>query len=718
MDLLSKENVMRNISRTLLTCSLALGLACGDDDTTDPMDLGRADMGDGGTLDGNVEDLGRDMEPVDLNFGDSEMDGAMLSPTSQQIAAVREAAVGTVNFQVGGATVTYVIPAVGSDPAGFFVQDQVFGPALFVTVDPTSLSPAPAPGDVVSFTVTQTARFLGQHRVTAITGFTRDSQDGDVDALVQDITGANDVASNLRFYESELITVTGTLSSEAIFSGIGFEQWKLSTTEVDDSLFVARAPVGVARLENFGVGCTVSIGPTPLWRHRSEGMAMAWSDANITVSDCPAFGLRDSIATDIDQIILRFNRPIDAASITAADVTFDNGLSAVAITEVMGTLVVVETTPQTFGLSYTVTVANATDASGGAVSPESDDDSFGGSRDTMEPGEGDVVLTEMMINAGDLSDDIGYEWVEVFNPSPTDRVQLRGCELALRDGDGDPQPLRWGYTLEPQSFAVIGGRPVGDPEGIERLRIRLDDESEAVSIICGGTVVDVVDYSQPDFPRPIGATLQLAASVLDATSNDDAFAWCAAPRSLDYSSTEMLYGTPAGNNQPCSGGELIISQYIEGNDGVQAIEIANSGSSSQGTNTCVLELYEGGAVTPAATFELPDELTLEPDQTWTICNTGITTACDLVTADLDFDGDDSLRLVCNGSTVDRFGQIGVAMVYTTGGNLSSRDQSLTRSCTVATGETNAMAPFDLLDYQGTGVDSLDSELGLGEYDCP
>ncbi len=718
MKLQASPVMTRTMARTFLTCMLALGVACGDDDDTDPMDLGRPDMSDGGLLDGNVEDFGLDMEPVDIGTRDGMTDMMVLSPTSEQILAVREAELGAVDLPVDGATVTYAIEAVGSDPAGFFVQDQEFGPALFVAVDPASLSPAPAPGDIVSFTATGTDRFLGQHRVTAIASFTRDSQDGDVAALVQDVSSINDVASNLRFYESELVTVTGTLSSEAIFSGMGLEQWKISTEVLDDPLFVVRSPMGLAADETYGSGCTVEVGPTPLWRHRAEAMAMAWTMDDIRVVDCPEFSLRDAIATDDTEMLLRFSRPIEASTLMASDITFDNGLVAQSIVAVQGTIVVVETSTQTFGETYTVTVSGVTDTAGGAIDTDNDDDTFGGSKNTFVPGEGELVFTEMMINAGDLSDDIGYEWVELYNPSTTASMQLRGCVLSLRDGDGDPQPLRWGFTLEPQSFSVIGGRPVGDPEGIERLRIRLDDEAEAITISCGGSVVDVVDYSQDDFPRPIGATAQLAASVGDASINDQPFAWCATPPSLDYSAIETLLGTPAAVNQPCSGGELIISQYVEGDAGVQAVEIANAGSSSQGVNACVLELYEGASTIAAQTYELPDALTLEPDDTWTICNTGITADCDLVADTLVFDGDDSLRLVCNGMTVDRFGQIGVAMVYSTGGGLSSENQTLERSCTVAMGQTNASAPFDLLDWTGTGPDSLNDETGLGVYDCP
>src|SRR5690242_540777 len=82
--------------------------------------------------------------------GDAPPDGA---PQSDGIAAARAAADGTaLSLAIRGATVTYEKPQIGNpsnDPAGFTIQAVRPGPALFVAVDPATLTPIPAVGDVV-----------------------------------------------------------------------------------------------------------------------------------------------------------------------------------------------------------------------------------------------------------------------------------------------------------------------------------------------------------------------------------------------------------------------------------------------------------------------------------------------------------------------------------------------------------------------------------------
>src|SRR5690606_22320705 len=88
---------------------------------------------------------------------------------SVQIANIRQAS-GAVNLPVAEALVTYVF----DDPdhpevRGFFVQATKLGPAVFVRVDPGSISPRPEVGDLVSFTATQVLQST-RVEVRAITG--------------------------------------------------------------------------------------------------------------------------------------------------------------------------------------------------------------------------------------------------------------------------------------------------------------------------------------------------------------------------------------------------------------------------------------------------------------------------------------------------------------------------------------------------------------------
>ncbi|HMG19780.1 MAG TPA: hypothetical protein VK607_00635, partial [Kofleriaceae bacterium] len=94
--------------------------------------------------------------------------------TTDGIAAARAHADGAgLALAIHGATITYQKPQIGNpsnDPAGFTIQAARLGPALFVAVDPATLSPAPAVGDVVDFTISSKTTVSGEPRAAAITG--------------------------------------------------------------------------------------------------------------------------------------------------------------------------------------------------------------------------------------------------------------------------------------------------------------------------------------------------------------------------------------------------------------------------------------------------------------------------------------------------------------------------------------------------------------------
>ena len=184
------------VLRFFVGISLAAGLACaqagcsGGSDTTDAgndvsvPDSGSTDAGKDGATPTDAGDAGDAGDAVsDVTVTDAGSDAPPLTnPTSIQIQAVRNAATqapadgGTVTLPVDGAVVTYVKSSIGSDPAGFFVQAEQTGPALFVAVDPTALTPVPVPGDQVSFVVTQVVSVTSVKEATAITTFTRTAQ--------------------------------------------------------------------------------------------------------------------------------------------------------------------------------------------------------------------------------------------------------------------------------------------------------------------------------------------------------------------------------------------------------------------------------------------------------------------------------------------------------------------------------------------------------------
>ncbi|HYI00421.1 chitobiase/beta-hexosaminidase C-terminal domain-containing protein, partial [Hyalangium sp.] len=155
--------------------------------------------------------------------------GQSPASTSAQIAAVRAAADGALNQSIELALVTYKKPPVGSDAAGFFLQAEPSGPALFVAVSPSTLNPVPSAGDRVTLVATQKATVSGRVHVTAVTGFLRNGTGESVEPLRTDVTGV-DLPASVDTYESELIAIRGTLLDTFAPSGAGHVAATLSTT--------------------------------------------------------------------------------------------------------------------------------------------------------------------------------------------------------------------------------------------------------------------------------------------------------------------------------------------------------------------------------------------------------------------------------------------------------------------------------------------------------
>lgn len=217
-----------------------------------------------------------------------------------QITLIRAMAGGTLSTPrpVTGAVVSYVLasqPMGASDPVGVFVQcPGAEGPALFLAVDPTTLSPAPTVGDVVSFDVTSAVDVASgagstgdQHRVTGLSGYTRTATG--MSLAPTDLSGI-DLPAMIDAHESELVTITGTIAAAATPAGAGYTSFQITTTgfPTAGATLRARMPSAIAGgLTPSPVpGCTIALGPTPLWRFTTTAQPSAWQASEVTV-DCP-----------------------------------------------------------------------------------------------------------------------------------------------------------------------------------------------------------------------------------------------------------------------------------------------------------------------------------------------------------------------------------------------------------------------------------------------
>ncbi|MCC6875732.1 MAG: Ig-like domain-containing protein [Sandaracinaceae bacterium] len=411
---------MRNAS--LLYAGALLGALIGCDSRPVVMeDGGPPDSGaDGGTTPGDAGmDGGTPMDDGGLDGGPDggtpPADGGPIgggAATSAQIQAVRDLLPAMQDMPdaidpalaIDDAVVTYVKPLTGNDAAGFFLQAEPMGPAIFVQIDPATLAPPPAAGDVVSLEATEITNVEGRAHVTAIGGgtFTVGSTGHDVSFLEQDVGAAADLHSNVAAYESELIRISGTIAADFGFSGLDHEAAQIDTAGITgEANLLFRLPETLRDSLDLAQGCEIT-GVGPLWRFANEAgttlrtQPSVYYEGDVTITSCPAPTVVSAVATSPTQVEVRFDRRIDMASITdaATQFTLDGGLTVSAAT-VAGRTVTLTTSTQTGGTTYTVTVAaSVTDTRGVGVDTPNNATFTG-----YEPPAG-VVINELNANIG------------------------------------------------------------------------------------------------------------------------------------------------------------------------------------------------------------------------------------------------------------------------------------------------------------------------------
>ncbi len=362
----------------------------------------------------------------------------------QQIIDARAAADGTgLTLPIEGAWVTYVKAAVGNDPAGFFLQASVAGPALFVAVDPATLTPQPAVGDTVTLTVT-TMLTVNMMRIAGeITGFAVTSSGYDVSTLAQEVSSATDLVSNLDSYEVELLSVTGTITGQFNFAGTGHQAARFETAAVTgEPLLVLRVPDTILPTVGLDQGCVVQVQYTPLWRYDDRAQISIWATGDASIISCPAPEVLSATATGDSTVVITINRDVDPASVLAdgSQFTFIAALLTASAATVNGNLITVTTSAQTPGADYTVMVAQTvTDilGTGMALPPnnqadftgyvlnlcgngatdageECDDgngDSYDGCSNTCQDDAAHLLISELVVTP------TAGEFVELYNPT-------------------------------------------------------------------------------------------------------------------------------------------------------------------------------------------------------------------------------------------------------------------------------------------------------------
>lgn len=155
------------------------------------------------------------------------------------------------------------------------------------------------------------------------------------------------------------------------------------------------------------------------------------------------------------------------------------------------------------------------------------------------PTNGEAIITEMM-----LADGPGKgQWIELLGTAEV--VNLDGCTVTA----GDAQVTFFGDAVlfEGERLVVahssVSGAQAAAVWGDQGDGITLGD---AVSVSCGGSLVDAVDLSSFDPPAQ-GRSIALDPAAQGAVSNDSPGAWCASADAL----AGGLFGSPGAANTVC-----------------------------------------------------------------------------------------------------------------------------------------------------------------------
>ena len=382
------QTVLQSVALTLV---LSAPLACGDDTATggsapggsnpggsnpggngqggESVGAGTPDGGNGGTNNGG-EGVGAGPQGGGgagqggmPNGGGGAGEGGGTSNASDQIATVLGTADGSgLSLPISGAIVTYVKPAIGADPGGFFLQADQAGPAVFVINDPLSVDV----GDEIALTVTDVATTAGLKHVSGFSGLSELSTGNNVGPLVTDINAATDVVTGLDGYAARVVTFDAQIDAAFVSAGSPQVAAEISTAGLDDPGLRLRMPETVRAAFDLQPGCLVTVDYGVMWRFNAVAQPSVVNAADITDAICADPTVVSAVATATTTVVVTFDRDIDAASVNAADFTFDQGLSATGAVA-SGKTVTVTTTTQAPGLTYTVTVAGLTDVLGAPV---------------------------------------------------------------------------------------------------------------------------------------------------------------------------------------------------------------------------------------------------------------------------------------------------------------------------------------------------------------
>jgi hypothetical protein len=534
-----------------------------------------------------------DLSVADLS-ADRDLSVPDLTVPLEGIAGVRAAAQNnpsgadggmlTMSIPVVQVLVTYVRPEVSGekdDPAGFFLQDGTTGPAVFVSIDPSQLNPVPAVGDKVTFTATgANVDAGGVSQITYLKDWAVASSGNDRSVVVQDLSSATDLVSNVAGYESELSTVTGTLIGSFSGSGNAYVAADFATAGLPGPTGVPklRVPSALRDALDLSTGCALTIGPTPMWRYQTKAEVSAWVAGDVTITSCPAPRVVSAIATDLTHVDVTFDRAIKPSSLVAdGSQLVVSGLTISAAMLSSTTVVTITTSTQTASTAYTVTVAaSLTDGLGTGVDAAHNNAPFTG---YVPPAK--VIINELNANISGGSDLVellvtqggslvGFKLYQDYSTAhhvllatmPSNLVVTTGDFILVHLGVAPAATPAAGVLFNEFNVGNADGNPIAqctatacvatawDVGGIAAVGLPMT--RRIVSIVDGtGNVLDAIAYSNQTGGSSTFGGNELQAAINagfwspQCTNNPCGTDDTAAPGSTDFDSTAFNVKAPA-----------------------------------------------------------------------------------------------------------------------------------------------------------------------------
>lgn len=341
------------------------------------------------------------------------------------------------------------------------------------------------------------------------------------------------------------------------------------------------------------------------------------------------------------------------------------------------------------------------------------------SRDLVVPDDLDQVRFVANASSGVMADrtaDLPGAWPQTFALKPGRAGSGEQINIQVVGLRGGTERLR--RVLPPTRFD--SGREIRITVELSRacLDVNCPMNADCIAGMCIGVVQDAGVDSGFDAGMPDGGVdappIDAPVDAFDAGMDDGGVDAPPIDAPIDAPADVFDGGFDGGFD--AGPGGLIFSEYIEGSGNNKALELYNAGSTTVDLSMCTIEKYQNGGSTPD-TQDLSGSLA--PGAAYVVCHSSFANpACDVeFSTFINHNGDDGYAVVCDGTTIDTFGQLGVDPgAEWAGGGVSSLNSTLRRLCTVVAGDPMGFDAFDpSVEWEAFPVDTFSD---LGVRTCP